>query len=841
MKCPSCHAETEEQAETCFSCGQSLTAVIKRGSVIASRYEILNALGKGGMGMVYKAHDRVLEEEIAFKVLRADVARSPDMARRFRSEIRLARKVTHRNVCRIHEYGEDQGFRYISMELIEGVDLKQVLRERKEGIPPKEAFEVSIQIAKGLQAIHDVGIVHRDLKTANIMRDGRGIVKLMDFGIAKEEGVATGATAVGDIVGTPEYMSPEQARGQRVDSRSDLYAMAIVIHEIFSGDVPFRGDTPIVTIFKHIQDQALLEGAGAPAFPAALVPVLRRGLAKDPNDRFTSADEVVDSLRSARAATFPDTPSQPPALSPIGPQADAPPPGLYVTPAPGPLTRPVTTPAPGSFPSHAVPSAAVPMPAPVPLASPPTPAPVTPTPLPARREVIDTAATHSIEPPTASFAQSPVAIPTPAPAPPPPAPAAPAAAPAPAIAARADTPSPPVQRPPTGRMPKAVVPPPGPPAEVRIARQQTQRLPAPVVVRAEPAPAAAEPPAGRRLLLPVLVIVPLLIMIAGGVLVVGRILRSSPRPSPIPAAEPTPSVSRATPGPATPQPRPSIAEEVITVPGATPTPPAGPRVVSASATLPVAPDAVTSSVPGPARVSPGLAAPGLPTHAPTPPVAVVTPQPTPRPTATAAPRPAEPTPEQLRAQQIATLLGQADAAWAGHKYDDAGRLYDEILKLEGGNARAAAGKARAQWAAAAIRRVFSLGRTIQAPVKAGKGPAGFDTDEVDVKSQDFLCDLAIEMSPAVVRPGDSYDYTAKVSLASNGKKSIKIKSIQANLTLDGALSSQPVTPLVKEVAKQAVSIAEVRGAWKDEMKSWNLKLIVTGDKGDACSNTISWK
>src|SRR5262245_3012584 len=301
MKCPTCHSENEEQAETCFTCGHGLAAVIKRGSVIASRYEMLNPLGKGGMGMVYKAHDRVLEEDIAIKVLRADVARSPDMARRFRSEIRLARKVTHRNVCRIHEYGEDGVVRYISMELIEGVDLKQVMRERKSGLPPKEAFDVSIQIAKGLQAIHDVGVIHRDLKTANIMRDGRGVVKLMDFGIAKQEG-SSSATATGDIVGTPEYMSPEQARGQKVDARSDLYALAVVIYEVFSGDVPFRGDSPIVTIFKHIQDQPLLDGPGAFAFPQALVPVLRRGLAKDPGDRFVTSDELVDNLRAARAA-----------------------------------------------------------------------------------------------------------------------------------------------------------------------------------------------------------------------------------------------------------------------------------------------------------------------------------------------------------------------------------------------------------------------------------------------------------------------------------------------------------------------------------------------------------
>src|SRR5262245_28040287 len=397
MKCPTCHSENEEQAETCFTCGHGLAAVIKRGSVIASRYEVLNPLGKGGMGMVYKAHDRVLEEDIAIKVLRADVARSPEMARRFRSEIRLARKVSHRNVCRIHEYGEDQGVRYISMELIEGVDLKQVIREHKGGLPPLEAFEVSIQIAKGLQAIHDVGIVHRDLKAANLMRDRRGIVKLMDFGIAKEENAAaTAATAAGDIVGTPEYMSPEQARGHKVDARSDIYALAVVIHEIFSGDVPFRGDTPIVTIFKHIQDHALLEGPGAPPFPAALVPVLKRGLAKDPADRFDSADQLVEALQAARKATFPDIPSQPPVLSTVGPAADAAP--APVAPAAKPAPRPAPV-APRAASRTAVTAR------PVPMAAPPTPAPTTPTPQPS--PAFEAAARHDIAPPTEALASLP--------------------------------------------------------------------------------------------------------------------------------------------------------------------------------------------------------------------------------------------------------------------------------------------------------------------------------------------------------------------------------------------------------------------------------------------------
>ena len=278
------------------------TPVVQRGSVIAGRYEILETLGKGGMGMVYKAHDRVLDETVAIKVLMAHVASEPDMERRFRSEIKLARKVRHRNVCGIHEYGEDGGLRFISMEFIEGVDLRHSLT--RGGAPlPEEAFEISTQLAQGLQAIHDAGIIHRDLKTPNIMRDARGHVRLMDFGIAKQAGETLGAavTAQGMIVGTPEYMSPEQARGEKVDFRSDIYALGVVIFEIFTGQVPFRAETPIATIFKHLQDAPPIDDA---RLPEPLKAVLRKALAKNPDERYASAAEMVTALTEARRQTL---------------------------------------------------------------------------------------------------------------------------------------------------------------------------------------------------------------------------------------------------------------------------------------------------------------------------------------------------------------------------------------------------------------------------------------------------------------------------------------------------------------------------------------------------------
>ena len=156
MICPSCKAQNEDPAEACFTCGRALSA-LTQGSVIAGRYEVLSPLGKGGMGMVYKAHDRMLDETVAIKVLRSEFANTVEMLKRFKHEIKLARKVSHRNVCRIHEFGEDGGVRYISMEYVEGTDIKQLARDKGGFLDPEEAFDVAIQTADGLQAIHDVG------------------------------------------------------------------------------------------------------------------------------------------------------------------------------------------------------------------------------------------------------------------------------------------------------------------------------------------------------------------------------------------------------------------------------------------------------------------------------------------------------------------------------------------------------------------------------------------------------------------------------------------------------------------------------------------------------------
>jgi serine/threonine protein kinase len=341
MICPSCRALNDDQAEACFTCGRALSA-LTQGSVIKGRYEVLSPLGKGGMGMVYKAHDRMLDETVAIKVLRAEFAKTPEMLKRFKQEIKLARKVSHRNVCRIHEFDEDDvlAVRYISMEFVEGTDLKQLARERGGYLGTEEGFEVAIQAADGLQAIHDVGIIHRDLKTSNIMRDGGGRVRLMDFGIAKEGTDRSGAglTSTGQIMGTPEYMSPEQCLGERIDARSDVYALGIVVYEMFTGTVPFRGDTPVATLFKHIQDPVPFDGVAAARIPRAAIAVLRKALAKNRADRFASAEEMSDALRRAHEETLAGGALE---TAPTAGHAAILPPGVlpYPTPTPTPAER----------------------------------------------------------------------------------------------------------------------------------------------------------------------------------------------------------------------------------------------------------------------------------------------------------------------------------------------------------------------------------------------------------------------------------------------------------------------------------------------------------------------
>jgi predicted Ser/Thr protein kinase len=323
MICALCTAENETNVAFCLRCGHDLAGAfpLDVGSVVADRYELLSVVGRGGMGVVFKARDRLLEEPVALKVLREDVRLAHEGSRRFRSEIKLARRVSHKNVCRIHEYGEHAGLRYISMELVDGVDLKELLA-REGPRPAAEALAMAVAMTEAVAAVHAEGIVHRDLKSSNVMRDRAGEVRVLDFGIARDERLQAGPTVVGQIMGTAEYMSPEQARGDTADFRSDVYALGIVLYELITGRVPFHGDNAASTMLMQIYSPPPLDDPLLTVTPP-LVALLGRALAKDPKDRFQTAEEMAAGLRQLRDGESLElavpTPDEPAAPRPGGP------------------------------------------------------------------------------------------------------------------------------------------------------------------------------------------------------------------------------------------------------------------------------------------------------------------------------------------------------------------------------------------------------------------------------------------------------------------------------------------------------------------------------------------
>ncbi len=263
IPCPKCHSDNTDTARFCSNCATplpsqevSVTKTIETpvtrlaiGSIFAERYEILEELGKGGMGEVYKVRDKKLDEEMALKVLKPEIAANKDMIERFKNELKFARKIAHRNVCKMYDLNEEEETPYITMEYVKGEDLKSFIR-KKERLKEEEVIARAKQVCEGLVEAHRLGVIHRDLKPQNIMIDKDGETKVMDFGIARSV-EAPGVTQSGVMIGTPDYMSPEQAEGEEADQRSDIYALGVILYEMVTGSVPFKGDTAFSVALKH--------------------------------------------------------------------------------------------------------------------------------------------------------------------------------------------------------------------------------------------------------------------------------------------------------------------------------------------------------------------------------------------------------------------------------------------------------------------------------------------------------------------------------------------------------------------------------------------------------------
>jgi HAMP domain-containing protein/predicted Ser/Thr protein kinase len=280
--------------------GPGFSGMMEKGVIFAGRYEILGALGKGGMGIVYQARDRQLDEVVALKVLRADVLlEDPTLLDRFKQEIRLARKITHRNVLRTHDFGEADGTSYISMEYVEGVTLKDLIKS-KGALPAGIGLSIAKQMCHGLEAAHQQGVVHRDIKPQNILiLPETGELKITDFGIARVsevKGEASQLTSAGTILGTPDYMPPEQVQGHLADFRSDIYSLGVVLFETFTGQLPFTGDTVMAVLLGHIQQGPPSPRSLNPRLPAELEAILLRCLEKSPARRYPGVGELLKDL-----------------------------------------------------------------------------------------------------------------------------------------------------------------------------------------------------------------------------------------------------------------------------------------------------------------------------------------------------------------------------------------------------------------------------------------------------------------------------------------------------------------------------------------------------------------
>jgi serine/threonine protein kinase len=309
--CPKCHFENPEGTRFCGNCATSLTASEKdsvartvtmetplegfaRGTTFAGRYEIIEELGSGGMGKVYRVEDKKVGEEVALKVIFPGMAVSQKTLERFRNELKVARKIKHKNVCQMFDLGEDAGTYFITMEYVPGENLKSFIKRAKR-LDIGSAVSLAKEICEGMAAAHRLGVIHRDLKSSNIMIDSEGEARIMDFGIARSL-ESKKLTGEGKVVGTPQYMSPEQISGEDLDRRSDIYSFGIILYEMLTGKVPFDGDTSLAIAYQHKNEPPLNPRDFNPQIPNNLNHLILKCMEKNREERYQSAEELFSEI-----------------------------------------------------------------------------------------------------------------------------------------------------------------------------------------------------------------------------------------------------------------------------------------------------------------------------------------------------------------------------------------------------------------------------------------------------------------------------------------------------------------------------------------------------------------
>jgi serine/threonine protein kinase len=320
MNCPKCNFENPDDSSFCNKCGAQLAPSEKAGpskeetlltpileltigSTFAERYQIIEELGIGGMGKVYKVFDKEMGEKVVLKLLKPEIAADEKVIERFRNEVKLARKITHKNVCRMYDFNKEKDIPYITMEYISGEDLKSTIK-RVGALNASKAIFIAKQICEGLAEAHRLIVIHRDLKPQNIMIDKQGNSHIMDFGIARSP-MTDGLTTSGMMVGSPYYVSPEQVQGKEVDERSDIYSLGVILYEMVTGDPPFTGEIPIAVAYKHTTEKPKNPREVNDQVPEELGRVILKCLEKDMAKRYQSVQELYQELENIEKGILP--------------------------------------------------------------------------------------------------------------------------------------------------------------------------------------------------------------------------------------------------------------------------------------------------------------------------------------------------------------------------------------------------------------------------------------------------------------------------------------------------------------------------------------------------------
>lgn len=376
-ECTRCHTPLPDNSRFCFACGADQTggATVTSGEVeglqgrlqrvVVGKYELKKMVGKGGMGAVFLAQDLTLDREVAIKVLPPDISQDPQVVKRFQQEARTAAKLDHTNIIPIYRVESEGGLNYFVMKFVSGTSLEDVLEHQKEPLSPDYIQRVLWEAARALGHAHQRGIVHRDVKPANIMFDHDGKVMLTDFGISKALQAASGFTGTGMIIGTPHYMAPEQAKGQPVDGRADQYSLGVVGYRMVTGQLPFSGDSVHTILYKHIFEEPPQVKSIRADVPDFLSQAIARSMAKEPAQRYASMEEMATALWPEQPVTPRSlkTPTMRPAKGPVTAESPteafvsaagaATTPLPSATPVPKPAARPITSAAPAKKKSSA--------------------------------------------------------------------------------------------------------------------------------------------------------------------------------------------------------------------------------------------------------------------------------------------------------------------------------------------------------------------------------------------------------------------------------------------------------------------------------------------------------